>query len=89
MGSTLSPNSFGIDGISIRISYEDAIDAMDNHACIEASPLVDDKDVYPLTAMGDFDSDGNWLFFKTNSYSGEFELEYDEFIDALYETAPN
>lgn len=73
-------------GVSVYMEYEDAVDAFDRDL-IDASPLMDSSDRYPLVAEGFFSNDGMWMFFKVHHRDSEYRLEYGEFVEALEETA--
>lgn len=77
----------GDDGVNIRLTYEDAVDAVENQEIVDASPFILEESQFPLVATGFFHNDGDWFFYATHGEGTEYELEYNEFIEALHETA--
>jgi hypothetical protein len=83
---SLSPSTFGLDGITVRIDFEQSKTAKDTPN-IDATPLPTDADQYPLVAKGRFKSDGSWFIYETNTQTNEYDLNYLEFVEAMERTS--
>lgn len=88
MGLDDQVSSFSLDNrLNVFLRYEDFVDIRHNQDMVDGSSLFESMGEYPLVASGFFDSDGVWRFFEMHSEEESFVLEYDEFIEAVHETA--